>query len=260
LHLRDPSFMNRAALRLAKQSAIEGALPTVATVLCRLIFEYENIDPYMWQSDDPPLIIGNHWGAELIPRWVIDLHSNMQRLVHLDTGEDEDENPWYTFVSTVDLRRGARHWIVGFTKDASESNGWLGAGVTTSSTSYVNFENPDCFGISRDNSWIVRLDSDKSRPIDICHAGRSKESDDAPNDGTCTHVTSEVRLTAGCPDDSWIEFVADRSMLCITARFFSDQDNHPFVVVVAGTPEEFDLLRPCVVLAGRVAATIVSEI
>jgi hypothetical protein len=216
----------------AKRSAIEAALPNVATVLCALIAGYADPTPHEWQptpdSVDFPTRIENG-------RW----------LRHRDRGIDHLDN-WYSVVSSANLDDGVRRWLIGWKPNPYP--GWFGAGVTTEKDNAMQRGTSYSQMSSGDASWILRGDG-------YCqyHAGRFiSDSQDTSERLQIDDWPSAKDNLAG---QTLIEFVADPKTLQVVAKLA----DRSVVLITAATADQFYSLRPCVVVGGRIDAVIMSS-
>jgi hypothetical protein len=237
---RNPTAVRRSTIK----AALDVPIPAV---LSAIICQYAVPESYEWlplNCSAPQMAVVTRFGldGDLITRVGPDA-----QLVHRDTGHHD--NPYYTFVSTCDVRSGPRRWAIAFVRNLGE--GWIGAGVTTSSANSVNLYGEIAYdsGISRDDSWMVQeggLSVFHSTHFDqICHV----------NENYFHEITRGESLPWGMK--SFIEFAADPSTLSIIG---CTSERKCFVLMKATTVEAFNSLRPCVALAGRVQVAILSGV
>ncbi len=234
----------RAARQLTVDEAIGMCFPEV---LLAIICQYAAPQVYEWMN-----CTSRFCSPTPIDSIAQYLNLSSECIVRLNgypaTSEDRIFYTWYTFVTDCPIRFGARSWTIAFSRRPGE--GEIGAGVTTS---WRNFTNScgeisvDC-GISRHDSWIVR-----ENETTVSHRGEYYGNFPITENYFCEKMMGE-RLPH--LPDSYIEFVADRDTLRILGRMTGERKC--FVLMTAKSVEQFDLLRPCVVLAGRVEAVILS--
>jgi hypothetical protein len=177
------------------------------------------------------------------------------QLRHYDTGFME--NLFHTFVSTANLRDGLLSWTVGWKgiDEVGTTSGWIGCGITTNSSASINLYDASAAGIATKNSWNIYARAGSWMSVKICHAGGSIEV--TPSTDFPVSTANRTLEDDGFKAEHYMEFAADPETMRIIAR--SSTDKYGVVLHTAATKNEFESLRPCVSVAGRLEACLLSN-
>jgi hypothetical protein len=192
-------------------SAVEESIRDMPTVLCALIDKYADLEPHEWKSG-LAVDASSDDGRDAMPRpaWSVRRTSPFTSELACNYGHRIIVSGWYRFVSAATVRFGRRSWTIVGCQDR-----YIGAGVTTRSEGGSGNLNDDA-------SWILTLIHGSS----VHNGRRSVPISDKPSSASTIH------------------FTADPATRQVTARFGSTD----FVLMTAKSADEFDALRPVVVI------------
>jgi hypothetical protein len=149
-----------------------------------------------------------------------------------------EETAWYRFVSKIAMADGLSKWTVDF-PHPSEWTGWIGIGVTIKQTNLNGSSNACSYNaIADNNDWILSV---REQASSVYHSGTESDT------FFYKSATSTEQLRA-C-------FTADRSTGTVRVRLTGTEPAIDFELR-SFDADLFELLRPCVVLAGPMDAVV----
>jgi hypothetical protein len=236
--------MDDPAVQLRRQ--INDALPSVATVVCAIIYDYIFPEPHSWTAN-PARIVGTASATMDMPA-VVQRTPTYDKIIQTDATERQ---PWFSFVSTVDLRSGARQWSVRFIDNTGDNTGGSAIGVTTKTDNFVDPRT------SIDDAWT---DSWLIQPIlyHFIYHGRSiVDTDYAEYSGPAIRWSDAADL----PGTAAADFYADPATMRIICRIPASSwtAGRAIVLMTASSMSEFWSLRPVVSLVRKITVVVRSS-